>query len=167
MDIMTALNAAGQAVGLIRAATQTLDEAKIVSATNELNIQLIQLGAEVIAMQKDGVQATERERTLLARVHELEDLAGKLEKRIADRERYELVEDYPGTFTLRLKEASQNGEPMHHLCPGCLDNKSVKSILQFYNNAKRLAECTTCKTRYRFADDPPLARRRSTWSTGY
>lgn len=167
MDIMTALNAAGQAVGLIRAATQTLDEAKIVSATNELNIQLIQLGAEVIAMQKDGVQATERERALLARVHELEDLAGKLKKRIADRERYELVEDYPGTFTLRLKEACRNGEPMHHLCPGCLDNDEVKSILQFYTSTKHLAECKTCKTRYRFANDAPIsyARPRSDWRT--
>ncbi|WP_279211839.1 hypothetical protein [Achromobacter mucicolens] len=163
MDIMTALNAAGQAVGLIRAATQTLDEAKIVSATNELNIQLMQLGAEVIAMQKDGVQATERERAHLARMHELEDLVRKLEKRIAERERYELVEEYPGTFTLRLKEASQNGEPMHHLCPRCMDNDSVKSILQFYGSAKRLSECTTCKTRYRFADDPPLVRRRNGW----
>lgn len=52
---------------------------------------------------------------------------------------------------------------MHHLCPGCLDNKNLKSILQFYSDAKRLAECTTCKTRYRFADDPPLTRRRGGW----
>ncbi|MCP2517424.1 hypothetical protein M5J07_20970 [Achromobacter mucicolens] len=157
---MSALTAAGQAVGLIRAATETLDEAKIVSATNELNAQLIQLGAQVISMQKDGVQATERERAHLARVHELEDLVGKLQKQIGERERYELVEEYPGTFTLRLKEASRNGEPMHHLCPGCLDNKSVKSILQFNQRTKTIATCHECKTPYRFADTPPVPPRR-------
>nr|DAG78714.1 MAG TPA: zinc-ribbon domain protein [Caudoviricetes sp.] len=153
MDIMTALNAAGQAVGLIRAATQTLDEAKIISATNELNSQLIQLGAEVIAMQKDGVQATERERKLLARIHELEDSARQLEKRISDRERYELVEAHPGTFTLRLRELSLNGEPMHHLCPRCLDNNQVKSILQFTSPEKIYADCPVCKHQYQLAAD--------------
>lgn len=153
MDVMTALSAAGQAVGLIRAATQTLDAAKIASATNDLNAQLIQLGAEVLAMQRDGVESTERERALSARVHELEDLNRELQKRITDRERYELVEDYPGTFTLRLKEACRNGEPMHHLCPGCFDNDQVKSILQFSQRSKIVATCPQCKRMYRFADN--------------
>lgn len=166
MDVMTALSAAGQAIGLIRVATQTLDEAKIVAATNDLNAQLIQLGAAAIAMQKDGVQATERERTLLARMHELEDQVRQLEKRINDRDRYELVEDYPGTFALRVKESSRNGEPMHYLCPSCMDNDGKKSILQFFGRQRRLAGCTTCKHNYRFEDEPPprpLRRSTSSW----
>lgn len=107
-------------------------------------------------MQKESVQTTERERRLSARVHELEDLTSQLEQRIAERERYHLVEDYPGTFTLRLKEASQDGEPMHHLCPGCLDNSKVKSILQFHDKEKRAADCPTCKQKYRFRDTVPM-----------
>ncbi|KDC15339.1 hypothetical protein L504_2144 [Bordetella bronchiseptica F2] len=118
-------------------------------------------------MQKESLQATERERTLLTRVKDLEDEIGGLKKRLADRERYELVEEYPGTFTLRLKEASRNGEPMHHLCPSCMDNKAVKSILQFNQKEKRFGNCPECKQGYRFIEDPPVQppRRGGYWNT--
>lgn len=165
MDVMSALNAAAQAVGLIRTAAQTLDEAKIVSATNELNGQLIQLGAEVIAMQKDGVQATERERALLARVHQLEDQVREFERRRAERDRYALVEPYPGTYALRVKEAARGAEPEHHLCPGCLDNDSVKSILQFNGSNHTFATCPKCKQTYRFGDPPPPRKRSASRSS--
>lgn len=154
MDVMTLLSGITQAVGAYRAAVQTLDDAKIAAATNEITIQLTQLGAEVIALQKEGLQATERERTLLGENHNLADRIRELEKRIGERERYELVEAYPGTFALRIKEAARNGEPVHYLCPGCLDNKAVKSILQFKYKAKTMRHCHACGQQFRFADPP-------------
>ncbi len=154
MDVMAFFTAAGQAIGLIRTAAQTLDEAKIVSATNELNAQLMHLGAEVFRIQKEGLESTERERAALTRIHDLEGQVRKLEQRLADRERYELVEDHPGTLTLRLKEACRNGEPVHHLCPGCMDNKAVKSILQSDNPMHTRYKCPNCQTLYRMADTP-------------
>jgi len=154
MDVMTMLTAAGQTVGLIRAATQTLDEAKIVAATNELNAQLMHLGAEIFRLQKDGLEATERERAALTRIHDLEGEVRKLEQRISERERYELVENYPGTFTLCIKESARGSEPRHHICPGCMDNNAVKSILQSDNPKHTFLKCPACQTTYRMAQTP-------------
>ncbi|MGV2862124.1 hypothetical protein [uncultured Achromobacter sp.] len=152
MDPMALLSGISQSVSLYQTAVRTLDDAKIASATNELNAQLIRLGAEVLAMQKDGLEATERERAYLTRVHNLEGEVRKLEERQADRSRYELHAPYPGTVVLRVKEAARGTEPEHYVCPGCLDNHAVKSILQFNNRAQTVASCPACKTNYRFGD---------------
>lgn len=155
MDLMAMLSGLTQSVGLYQTAVKTLDEAKIASATHELNAKLMHFGAEVLAMQKEGLQTTERERAHLTRIHELEDQIRELEKRRADRERYDLVEQYPGVFTLRVKESARGSEPEHHLCPGCMDNDAVKSILQFHDEQKIYATCPKCKVGYRFKEAPP------------
>jgi len=159
MDLMGIFSAVTQSASAYKTAVETLDEAKVSAATNELQIQLMHLGAEVIAMQNKSLESTERERSLLRSNDDLTDRVRELEKRIAERERYELVEEYPGVFTLRLKESCQNGEPMHHLCPHCMDNGSVKSILQFGGSNKSLGSCSACKALYRFL--PPESRHRS------
>ncbi|USY23969.1 hypothetical protein NIZ92_11610 [Alcaligenes sp. 1735tsa3] len=155
MDVMGLISSVTQGVTAYRTAVETLDEAKITAATHELTVQLIHLGAEVLSMQKDRLQATESERALLTRVHYLEEQVRELEKLRAERDRYELVEPYPGIYVFRVKEASRDGEPEHYLCQGCLDNRAVKSILQFQGDKKRLANCPSCKTQYRFQNDPP------------
>ncbi|WP_025139028.1 hypothetical protein [Achromobacter sp. DH1f] len=167
MDVTAIFSMVTNAVSAYKAAVELKDEAQIIAATNELQMKLSIALAHVIAVQEKDAERAKSERALLTRIHELEDQTRDLEKRIADRERYELVEDYPGTLALRLKESCQNGEPMHYLCPGCLDNKQVKSILQFYDKSKRLAHCPACTQKYRFADDPPLriSRPTSDWRT--
>lgn len=154
MDVLGLVSGISQTVGIYKTAVETLDEAKIAAATNELTAQLIQLGAEVLVMQKDGLQATERERSLLRSNNDLGDRVRELEKRISERERYDLVEDYPGTYALRIKEACRDGEPMHYLCPGCMDNKAMKSILQFNTSDKVIGACHACGKGYRFSDTP-------------
>ncbi|MGG4774855.1 hypothetical protein ACLO87_09500 [Paenalcaligenes sp. Me52] len=153
MDPMAIFTGITHGISAYKTAVETLDEAKVTAATNELHIQLMHIGAEVIAMQNKSLESTEREATALARIRELEDQVRKLEKRNRDFSRYDLVEDYPGTFTLRIKESARNGEPVHHLCPSCRDNKSVKSILQITAKNNEIAQCPTCKTEFRLA--PP------------
>lgn len=160
MDVMSLISGVSQTVSVYKTAVRTLDEAKIAAATNELTAQLIHLGAEVLSMQKDGLQSTERERALLRRINDLEDKIRELEKQISDRERYDLVEDYPGTFALKLKEARRNGEPVHYLCPGCMNNKAMKSILQFNDPSRTYGRCNECKVTYQFRADEPLVRYR-------
>lgn len=149
MDLIGLFSTLTNSVSAYKTAVETLDEAKITAATNELQIQLMKVGAEVLSMQKDGVQATERERAALAQVHELSEKIRDLEKRRADRERYELIEPYFGTYVLRVKEACRQGEPDHYLCPHCMDNKSVKAILSFTSEAKEVGRCPECKAYYR------------------
>ena len=163
MDLMSLFSSVTQSMSVYKAAVETVDEAKIAAATNELTAQLAHIGAHVFAMQEKASQATEREATALARIRELEDQVRELEKRNRDFSRYDLVEDYPGTFTLRIKESARNGEPVHHLCPSCRDNKSMKSILQTTPKSKQVAQCPGCKTTFLFSDTKinPLAVGRS------
>lgn len=163
MDVMGLISGISQTANAYKVAVQTLDEAKITTATNELTTQLIHLGAEVLSLQKNGLQSTERERALLGRVHDLEDHVRELEKRISERDRYELVEDYPGTYALRIKEAARNGEPTHYLCPGCMDNNAVKSILQLQGTDGHYGTCSSCKSVYQLKADEPLVRHRDNW----
>ncbi|MFT0547843.1 hypothetical protein ACMHYO_16130 [Allopusillimonas ginsengisoli] len=160
MDVFGLISGITQTISIYKTAVETLDAAKITTATNELNVQLMQLGAEVLSMQKDGVKATERECAHLRLVDELSNKVRELEKRISERERYELVEDYPGTFTLRIKESARNGEPVHHLCPGCMDNKDTKSILQLNGPESTHGRCLSCKGTYQFKPHQPLMRYR-------
>lgn len=155
MDVMSYLTGITHAVSAYKTAVQTLDDAKITAATHELTAQLTYFGSEVLSMQKDGVQATQRERDFLTRIHELEDRVRELEKLRAERDRYELVEPYSGTYVLRVKEVSRDGEPEHYLCPGCLDNKAMKSILQFNGEPKDIGTCHSCSMHFRFKDSPP------------
>ncbi|MFY2610485.1 hypothetical protein [Achromobacter ruhlandii] len=153
MDVTAIFSMITNAVSAYKAAVELKDEAQIIAATNELQMKLSIALAHVIAVQEKDAERAKSERDLLNRIHELEDQASALKMRISDRDRYELVEAYPGTFTLRLKELSLNGEPMHHLCPGCLDNNQVKSILQFTGAEKIYANCPACKQLYQLAED--------------
>ncbi|MGO3712864.1 MULTISPECIES: hypothetical protein [Alcaligenes] len=130
MDVMSYLTGITHAVSAYKTAVQTLDDAKITAATHELTVQLTHFGAEVLSMQKDGVQATERERELLTRIHRLEDQVQELEKLRADRDRYKLVELSADVFTLALKEEHSGDDPPHHLCQPCMDNRGKKAALQ-------------------------------------
>lgn len=154
MDVTAIFSMVTNAVSTYKAAVELKDEAQIHAATNELQMKLSIALAHVIAVQEKDAERAKSERALLTRVHELEDQVRLFEQRHAERERYELDEPYPGTFTRRVKEAARGSEPEHHLCPGCLDNKTVKSILQFGSRRKTIAHCPQCKTEYRFADLP-------------
>lgn len=151
MDLMAMLSGLTQSVSLYQTAAKTMDEAKIASATHELNAKLMHFGAEVLAMQNQSLQATERERALLREKNDLEDRVRELEKKISERERYELVDVNKGSFAYRLKKSSANGEPVHYVCQGCLDNKSMKVVLQRQpTKMSRDAICPECKTEHWF-----------------
>src|SRR5690606_12077971 len=96
----------------------------------------------------------------LGRVHDLENKVRELEGRASEKARYELVEDYRGAITYRVKEVARNGEPVHYLCPGCLDNQAVKSILQFNSRNKVIGTCHACGKAYRFRETPSVPTRR-------
>lgn len=157
MDVPSVVSLITTAVSGYKAAVETLDEAKITAATNELTAQIMHIGAEVLALQQKALQATERERTLLRENHELSEKVRQFEQRSADRDRYALVESLCGAFTYQVKSTAMNGEPLHHLCPNCLNNRALKSILQFNSSDKTFARCTECTTLYQLAereDDP-------------
>lgn len=156
MDVISYLTGITHAVSAYKTAVQTLDEAKITAATHELTVQLTHFGAEVLSMQKDGVQATQRERELLSEISDLKDKVREFERLRAERERYELVEPYPGTYVYRVKaECRDSQEPMHYVCPGCLDNRKIISRLQGRANPDYVS-CFECEKVHQIREDGPI-----------
>lgn len=150
MDVLALLSGITQAVTAYQVAADAMDKAKIAAATNELHIQLTHLGAQLIAMQNERLQAAERESTLLGENHDLRNRVRELETKASERERYELVDVHMGAFAYRLKASSANGEPVHYLCQGCLDNKAMKVVIQRHSSLNKDAICPACKTEYWF-----------------
>ena len=64
-------------------------------------------------------------------------------------ERYELKQYHPGTLTYTLKAVMADGQPVHHLCANCY-NERKKSILQAEGNPRsggyRHYKCSRCET---------------------
>lgn len=154
MDIPGFLSGITFAANAYKAAVELKDEAQIAAATYDLQAQLTIAGAHCLAMNEKVAAATDSERTLKTRVRDLEDEIAELKRRAAERERYDLVQDFPGTFTLRIKESARGAEPVHHICPGCMDNKALKSILQSENTVHTFYKCPACNTLYRMGQSP-------------
>lgn len=64
----------------------------------------------------------------------------------SDLDRYELWETPTGSFVYRLKGEMQQGQPLHYLCPNCIEEKR-KSILQ---GPAHYRDCPNCKAGFRF-----------------
>ncbi|WP_052236201.1 hypothetical protein [Bordetella avium] len=154
MDLPGFLTGITFATNAYKAAVEIQDEAKIIAATYDLQAQLTIAGAHCLAMNEKVAAAADSERTLKSRVRDLEEEIADLKRRATERERYELVQQHPGTFTLRIKESARGTEPMHHICPGCMDNRSMKSILQSENSSHTVLKCPACQTSYRVAETP-------------
>ncbi|MGE8591535.1 MAG: hypothetical protein ACN6OD_19385 [Alcaligenes sp.] len=155
MDIPGFLSGITFAASAYKAAVELKDEAQIAAATYELQAQLTMAGAHCIAMNEKAAAAADGERAALTRMHDLEDRIRRLEKRISERERYELDEPHPGTFALRVKESARGAEPAHYICPACMDNRAVKSILQGKGGANTILTCNECAATYRVKSNPP------------
>ena len=87
----------------------------------------------------------------------LKDALREVQSFQAELDRYSLWETPTGSIVYRLKEAAAGDEPMHYLCPTCVEEKR-KSILQ---GGERYRECPVCKTEFRFKRDEPIRRTRS------
>lgn len=77
----------------------------------------------------------------------LQDELAKAQRFQSDLERYYLWETPSGSIVYRLEGFAQGGEPMHYLCPGCIESKR-KSILQ---GDEKWRNCPACKTEYPFS----------------
>ena len=67
----------------------------------------------------------------------------------SDLDRYELWEAPAGSVVYRLRESASQGQPLHYLCPACIERKT-KAILQGHADWK---ECPACKIGYRINAD--------------
>lgn len=145
-EIITGIRATWAAAGT---AIDARDAVKLNEVKLAMSNQLLELYTAVFALL-DAKTASD------ARTRELEAEIVQLRERAIDKARYKLEEPYPGTIVYALRKDDATGEPHHYICPGCLENRSVKSIIQFNYKSKVMGSCHECGKQFRFADTPTL-----------
>jgi hypothetical protein len=133
-QIAELLGLAGTAVGTTEKAATTIKSIKALfeggksansaEAADLLNI----LAGQLTAAKMTNVQLSEALRTLsqqLQRENEFE-----VEKR-----RYEMFKTRSGDIVFRLREETRNGQPMHYICPVCLNkDKLISYVTKGYSS---------------------------------
>lgn len=133
---------AGTATGNIARAIQTVQglfQKSQAGADADIKLALSDLTLQVANAQMANAD-------LKLQLTALQDELRQAQAFKSDLDRYELWETPTGSVVHRLKEAMNNGEPMHYLCPNCIESKR-KSILQ---GPRHYRECPNCKTSFRF-----------------
>lgn len=108
----------------------------------ELNRIIFDIQQKMFSIQADYA-------ALLSRTGDLEAEIRDLKNWEEEKQRYQLHELVPGTFTHRLKPDCQGSEPLHDLCENCYQN-GVKSILQAagHKGSYPCFICPKCKSEY-------------------
>lgn len=156
MDAMSFITSLSNAVSFYKTAVDLVDEAKITAATNALQAALTEASANVLFMHKQELLTTEQISMLKNRIQELEKEIAGLKEKICDKARYELQEPYPGTIAYGIKKLTDNTEPKYYLCQSCMDNGSIKSILQADPEDYTTKICPSCKHTYLFKRWEPV-----------
>lgn len=107
---------------LLRASKELSNRNEFVAAVSEVNEKLLAANAVALACQEKQAALTQEIDAQKERLMKLEDWEAKME-------RYELFRFPSGTFAYRLKEGVDPGQPVHYLCPDCV-NERKPTILQ-------------------------------------
>lgn len=138
MDLTTfneALGLASSAVGLTGKAAATISAIKSMFEggktpdSSETAKLLNELANELTLANMTNVQISQALKTLnqeLLRQDEFEK----------EKSRYELVETEVNDFVFKLKAEAANGQPIHFVCPVCLNNNKVINYISGQNDFK-------------------------------
>ncbi|MCB1540215.1 MAG: hypothetical protein KDJ25_04985 [Rhodoblastus sp.] len=126
-------------------AAVTLHDAQ---ATQEQRLKFQQV---ILDAQNALFSANEERSTLIDEIASLKKKIAEFENWKADAERYELKPaDGSDVLTYQLKATMEHGEPAHHLCPNCFQQRQ-KSILvkeQTSVGRRTLLVCKRCNSEY-------------------
>lgn len=153
-SIQNALGLATTAVSLTGKAASTANTIKKLLSSDktpnksEAETLLNNLATELTSANMMNVQLSDAVKALsqeLKRQNEFEN----------DKARYELFETSQGAYVFKLKEDMANGQPVHYLCPVCLNRDKLVSYLKHAGHIKR---CQT-DTSHLFKFAPAPARK--------
>lgn len=146
------MNAAVQSVrvlfDLLRTKKYLTNDNELIAAVSEVNTDLMKAQSETIALQKELLTRTSRERELEEKIRKLEDWETKAE-------RYILTDLAPGVPAYCVKPDMEYGEPLHYLCANCFARKQ-KSFLRFSQGSiSDFYYCYPCKEEIRLDSSRP------------
>lgn len=130
---------------LLSAANGLTNYNEIVAAVSEVNTKLMQANAVALSSQ-------EKQSSLAAKVHELEQEILSLKNWEAEKQKYELKEIARGVFARTEQGIMSTLQSSHKFCATCFE-KHIKSPLQQENvtEGRQLSlTCHTCKAKIIF-----------------
>ena len=116
--------------------------------TTMIDSKVIELRDHLIEAQGSTMQAQTQQSALIQEVRDLKQQIMDMEKWNEEKQRYQLVEPWPGCYVYALKESGKGADPAHWICEHCYQD-GRKSILQ--NNQKRdgrihhIIKCSHCQ----------------------
>ncbi len=162
-EFTAALSAIKTTTDLLKLGIEARDDAKIKSASIDLTNQLLDVQRLALESNSQQFDLEKKLHVSQERIHELEAKERLIEK-------YEMVEITSGSFVYRIKEDKRGDEPIHHVCPNCL-NDAKKTILQIQRRPtsatigreKQKLVCTNCPAEF---DLPQTAQPSAYYSGG-
>ncbi len=126
---------------------KTGNDMEIAEAKQKMMSQLFEVQAAALQVQNEILLAQQKNASLSRTCEELNSKIIKLEKQLAERGEYELIEYTQGVFVYKNKPLANTNTPVHYLCQPCYDNKLNKSVLQLSPN-HRMFICPECGHKY-------------------
>lgn len=115
----------------------------------EVQGKVIELQSAILAAQTSALAAQSEQATMIQRIRDLEEEIARVKAWEETKQRYTLMNPYPGFFTYALKAEGQPTEPAHWICAKCYED-GIKSILHTEKEEigrKTFQVCPRCKTR--------------------
>jgi hypothetical protein len=152
---------ATSAVGLTGKATDTIGSIKALFEggktpdSEQVQRLLNTLATELTSANMMNVQISEALRNLSQEIQKHDEF----EK---EKARYELFQTNESDMVFRLKEDAANGQPVHFICPVCLNRDK---LISFITGDQYFKRCQTDPSHgYEFQQSPPLTR---SYDSGY
>ncbi len=96
-----------------------------------IQTKVIELQSVILSAQSSALAAQGEQFALLENKRELETSIADLEAWNREKQRYALNELATGRFAYTLKENEQAGEPIHHICANCYQERRKPILIQF------------------------------------
>lgn len=152
----TALGTTGKAVTTVEAIKKLIksekkpDEAEAVSLLNNL-------AAELTAANMMNVQISEKLKSLSQELKRQDEFE-------REKARYELFETPVGDMVFKLREDAANGQPMHFICPVCLNAGSEFSFITGEGEYKVCQKITHHSFRFKAPHYMRATKARTDWN---
>lgn len=138
-EISAAITSAKALSELLKSAHELANYNELVAAVSEVNAKLMAATAVALASQEKQSLSAERVRELEQAIAESKNWQGTME-------RYALVEFPTGNLAYRLKPELASGEPSHHLCAACVDQRMISKLQP--KGDKAYLYCHNCKLHF-------------------
>jgi hypothetical protein len=133
----TGSSAVSSVANAVKSVRDTLDKSPVVS--DDVRQKLSDLLDEVIGAKQLNLRLVEQVQIIVEEMRQHEEFREELG-------RYEMFEMPAGSIVWKLRNSHKSGQPLHYLCPNCVQSKKLY-ILQGDRNYRR---CTSCKVQYHF-----------------